>query len=216
MAYRRGITQGLRQGQGNISPEDVFNQAVREALKRKSFDHAALAIGTTKDRLQELIEGAITEGKSIQQLSKDIRDQFDVDGKVRPLRIARTEMTDTINDGTAETLRREGFREKEWSTVIDGRERESHAQADGQIVGMDDFFRIGGESCRFPGDDALSAGERINCRCAVLGAGLSEDRRAILGQSFLRAHGNLEKKLVVSLRRAFFEQRDRVLSHFPL
>ena len=64
-------------------------------------------------------------------------------------------MTDTINDATTYALRREGYRQKQWSTVIDGRERETHAAANGQVVGIDDPFRIGGASWHHPGDPHL-------------------------------------------------------------
>ncbi len=66
-----------------------------------------------------------------------------------------------------------------------------------------------------PGSETLSAGEKINCRCTVVGVGVPEDRKAQLDKRFLRAHGALEGKFVVQLRRAFQEQRTRVLSHFP-
>jgi hypothetical protein len=54
----------------------------------------------TKDQLQALIDKTITNGESVQQLGKAIK-EFAIDGLVRPLRIARTELADTINDGTS-------------------------------------------------------------------------------------------------------------------
>jgi SPP1 gp7 family putative phage head morphogenesis protein len=200
---------------GNAKPEDVFTVAVQNVLKNKSLFHASLAVGTTKDELQALIDTAIKEGQSVKQLAKAIGDQFDIDGRVRPLRIARTELTDTINDGTVQTIDKQGYRQKEWSTVIDGRERETHAAADGQVVGINDPFRVGGATCQYPGDDSLPPELRINCRCVTLAAGLPEDRRRIMGDRFLRAHGQLEKSLVIHLRREFERQRRRILSNFP-
>lgn len=213
--FKKGIDQGLAQGGPNLTNEDIFTDSLKLALKMKSFSHAAQAIGTTTDQLQALIEKAATEGQSVDQLAKSIKDQFSFDTKVRPLRIARTELTDTINDGTTQALRKEGYREKQWSTVVDGRERETHAAADGQTVGMDEMFSIGGSSCRFPGDEALPPSERINCRCAIVAAGLPEDRIRKLGEMFLRTHGKLEHTLVIHLRREFLRQRNRVLAHFP-
>lgn len=213
--FRKGVEQGLLQGAGTVAVDDVFTAFVFAQLKKKNLEHAALAVGTTKERLQELLKTAIEEGQSIDQLASAVRESFDNTSKVRSLRIARTELTDTINDGTEQTLRKEGYQTKEWSTVIDGRERETHHHANGQVVAMDGFFKVGGESCRYPGDDTLSAGERVNCRCVCLGSGLPEDRRRRLGVAFLRVHGALERQFVVHLRRAFLAQRERVLSHFP-
>lgn len=212
--FRKGIDQGLLVG-GNATAQDIFTLVVQNALKNKALEHATLAIGTTKDELQSLLDTAVKEGQSVQQLAKAIKDQYDIDGKVRPLRIARTELTDTINDGTVQTLDKQGYTQKEWSTVIDGRERDSHAAADSQVVGIKESFRIAGQSCLYPGDDSLPPGERINCRCAVVAAGLPEDRRRAVGDRFLRAHTALEKRFVIVLAQEFARQRLRVLSHFP-
>jgi hypothetical protein len=43
--------------------------------------------------------------------------------------------------------------------------RPTHAEADGQVVGFDEMFMVGGEECEFPGDPALSDAEAINCQC---------------------------------------------------
>jgi hypothetical protein len=109
-------------------------------------------------------------------------------------------------------LRKEGYRKKTWSTVIDGRERPTHNAANGQTVASDAPFTVGGAHGMYPGDPILPPSESINCRCAVIGGGVPEDRIAPLGRRFLRIHGSLENKFVVALRKAFLAQRDRVLS----
>lgn len=43
--------------------------------------------------------------------------------------------------------------------------RPTHSEADGQVVGFDELFVVGGEECEFPGDPALSDAEAINCQC---------------------------------------------------
>lgn len=214
-AFQKGIRQGMAQGSQPLKFEDIFTDAVKLAIKQKALYHAALSTGATKAELQVLIHTAITKGQSVSQLAKAIKDQFAIDSKVRPLRIARTELTDAINDGTTQTLRKEGHRGKEWSTVRDGRERETHAAADGQVIGIDDVFNVGGHTCRYPGDDNLPPHERIFCRCTVVAAGLTEDRIRRINDSFIRSHGQLEKSLVLHLRRDFERQRNRVLAHFP-
>jgi uncharacterized protein with gpF-like domain len=192
--------------------ENLFTEAVRRAIARKSFEHAVLAVGTTRDQLAELVQKATLEGQGTAELAKNIRDAFDFNSKVRSLRIARTEMTDTINDAASTTLKREGYRQKQWSTVIDGNERPEHAAADGQTVDIHAPFHVGGESAMFPGDSNLSASNRIGCRCTVVGGDIPEDRIRHIGEQFLRIHGSLENKFVVALRKAFLLQRDRVLS----
>ncbi len=213
--FRRVVERGLAQGDGSKDVEDIFTDQVKQSVKEKSYAEAALSVGATKEEIQALIDKAIEEGQSVQQLAKAINDQFDVDSRMRSLRIARTELTDTINDGTLRTLVAEGYAQKEWRTVVDGRERESHALLNGEVVGIHEQFQVGDGHAMAPGDANLPPGERINCRCALTGAGISEDRKRVLDEQFLRLHGALEKRLVIELRRAFERQRDRVLAHFP-
>jgi uncharacterized protein with gpF-like domain len=56
---------------------------------------------------------------------------------------------------------------REWIAASGERTRSSHNAADGQTVGMDEPFIIGGESLDYPGDPSGSADNVINCRCAV-------------------------------------------------
>lgn len=212
--FKKGVELGLLQGEG-FTVEDIFTESVQAALKQKALHHATLATQTTKGQLQTLLQQAFDEGQGIPELARGINEQFKINSRVRSVRIARTEMTDVINDGTLRTLIREGYTQKEWSTVIDGRERDAHHSANGQTVGINDLFTVGGESARYPGDDNLSAAGRVNCRCTLVGAGIPEDRKYQLGQRFLRTHTNLENRFVVYLRRAFEQQRRRILSHFP-
>ena len=210
-AYQHGIDNVLL----GRARRKGFSEFVRERLRRKSLEHAALAVATTKKKLQEVLMETLDEGGGVQELARGIRNVFAISSKVRSLRIARTELTDVINDGSNETLRSEGYPQKEWSTVIDGAERPTHHNANGQTVGVNEFFRVGSEAARYPGDATLTPGERISCRCLIVGAGLSEDRKRQVGRRFLRVHGALERRFVVSLRRAFDAQRDRILTQFP-
>ena len=215
LAFKKGVLQGLGQIVSNVKVDDVFTEAVQRLLKVKAYEHAAQAVGTTKDVLQNLIGNAIEQGQGTEALGRAIREEFDGMARVRGLRIARTEMTDTINEATQAALHAEGAQAQEWSTVIDGRERDTHHEANGQIVGINELFKVGGDSARYPGDDNLPPESRINCRCTILAAGLPEDRRRELGQDFLRAHGSLERNFMVDLRKAFLLQRDRIISRLP-
>jgi hypothetical protein len=56
---------------------------------------------------------------------------------------------------------------KQWVAATDERTRIDHTSADGQIVGPDEMFEIGGESMAFPGDPNASPENVINCRCVL-------------------------------------------------
>lgn len=59
---------------------------------------------------------------------------------------------------------------KQWSTVLDERTRESHSEADGQIVDTNEPFIIQGQRLMIPGDSTLGAtpDNFINCRCSSI------------------------------------------------
>lgn len=56
---------------------------------------------------------------------------------------------------------------KQWMSAEDDRTRPSHSEADGQEVGQDDPFIVGGVSLMYPGDPSAPAREVVNCRCVV-------------------------------------------------
>lgn len=84
--------------------------------------------------------------------------------------IARTESTAVANYGALAALAAEGVTHKEWVATLDIRTRESHAEANGQVVRIDEEFRVGDEKLAFPGDPSATVGEVANCRCTMVGA----------------------------------------------
>lgn len=59
---------------------------------------------------------------------------------------------------------------KTWMTILDGRERMTHRNADGQTVPVNMPFHVGGSEMMFPLDDSLGAppDEIVNCRCQAI------------------------------------------------
>lgn len=70
-----------------------------------------------------------------------------------------------------EQLKQQGYKYKQWHTIMDGRERATHAIANGQTVPIDQPFIVGGFRMMFPRDVTYGApiSERINCRCSITG-----------------------------------------------
>jgi uncharacterized protein with gpF-like domain len=82
--------------------------------------------------------------------------------------IARTETHGAANYGAQQAAKATGLPvRKEWVAAGDERTRESHRAADGQKVGLDERFNVGGAWLLFPGDPDGPPGETINCRCAI-------------------------------------------------
>lgn len=210
MGFQKGILLGQQFGTGPL-PKDVFTVAVRESIRRQAFEKMGFVNETTKEMLKTALREAVDEGIGTKAFAKTVRDLYDGMEKHRSLTIARTELTSVINDGTTQTLKAEGHSEKEWSTVLDGRERDSHHEANGQVVRIDQTFKLAGGNAMYPGDPNLPPEENCNCRCTILGAGLPEDRRIAAGKMMLRFHGALEHRLNASMQLAFDRQAERVI-----
>lgn len=158
------------QGVLNDLPQNVrdsITQFVQGLFKQPYWQD----MGTNARReIITTIERGLTEGLSNEQIAKDLAGRLDDMGEVRAMRAARTESTGALNYGqqvVREQLAEEGIvKGKEWLSIIDQDTRGTHADADGQQVGVNDKFLVGGQACDYPGDTVLSVEERVNCRCA--------------------------------------------------
>jgi SPP1 gp7 family putative phage head morphogenesis protein len=145
---------------------DIFNELVLDWVNGTKIDFAKEVVGTTIDKLNDAMNAGLEAGESVPDIAKRVRDVFDNATKYRSTMIARTETTASANFGTLESYRQSGVVEgKEWLATMDMRVRDSHAEMDGEVVGIDDVFSNG---CSFPGDPAGGAEEAINCRCTMV------------------------------------------------
>ncbi len=161
---RPWVQQHLREVTNRLvrTPDEVFN------LMRRQLDDG------------------INDGESIPELAARIDAELLSAGSERwqgrAVVIARTETVSAYNGGTQdafevmdeEGLFEEGL-EKVWLASMDARTRDSHFAADGQRVALDGAFQVGGFPGMYPGDPALPAKERIQCRCTVLYVEPDED-----------------------------------------
>lgn len=133
---------------------------------------------TTRTQIIRQIRTGQSEGQGVETIADNIVSVVGSISKVRGALIARTETHAAANAGADQAARATNIPlKKEWVSVSDHRTRDSdddfdHAAADGQVVEMDQPFRIpkssgGFELLMFPGDPAGSPGNVINCRCSV-------------------------------------------------
>lgn len=61
------------------------------------------------------------------------------------------------------------YRNKTWNTIIDGKERDSHAAMNGVTIPINAVFHLAGGDCYYPRDDSLgmSDEEICSCRCSL-------------------------------------------------
>lgn len=168
---------------------DIKNPLVDEFISARALDMAGLVTQTTYAAIrQEMIEG-VAAGEGIPEIAKRIRGVFDNASRNRSVTIARTEVISAYNgsmDAIGRALPRDVVGAKEWIATRDGRTREAHANADGQVADIGGAFQVGGYSMEYPGDYRAPAELTVNCRCAVgllTPDSLTPDQLAALGRN---------------------------------
>lgn len=99
-------------------------------------------------------------------------DELDVGGLSfmdRMKRDARTAVTGLDGILTSSALRDQGFTRKRWVTRHDAKVRETHVEAEGQTVPIDQHFTVGGHPLMYPGQRGAPPSLVINCRCTLVG-----------------------------------------------
>lgn len=197
----------------NQLPDDValtagekisISAALLPFFDRTSVDHAVEINDTTEDDMHRAVQAVHTDrpvdAPALQGVEVAVLGAAVLHHQLRGRRtsIATTE-TQLAAEATkvteAEVLSglqptvggggpRHGQPSKRWDSVSDNRVREAHLSADGQVVSIDQAFRVGGEQLMYPGDTSLGAsvGNIINCRCSATydAAEIAERRRSLL------------------------------------
>jgi len=138
----------------------VANEATRRRITSVSE--------TTRNRIVSAVRTGYEEGEGVSVVAARIIESAPEISTARAAVIARTETHSAANYGGNAAAAETGLPlSKEWIAASDERTRQSHADADGQIVPMDSAFQVGGESLMFPGDLTGDPAETVNCRCCV-------------------------------------------------
>lgn len=125
---------------------------------------------TTRKKIANRIAANQMAGRTVREVAQDI-DKFYLDEIIpnRSMTIARTEVGRAVNWAQQQIAEEVDVpMEKEWLALDDDRTRATHANADGQRVGLNDPFEVGTSELQYPGDQAGPPDEVINCRCTVL------------------------------------------------
>jgi SPP1 gp7 family putative phage head morphogenesis protein len=165
---------------------DVRNLFAEEWFDEYVLKFAQPIMATTADDISRLMQTAQEEGWSIPQMDKALDELFNqyINGgglseearqwfadrtpAYRKELISRTETIRASNAGSNALYKDWGAKQKEWLATSDERTRPEHVEANGQVVGMDEKFSVGGEDMEYPGDPAGSPSNFCNCRCTVL------------------------------------------------
>lgn len=169
--YGERILSGLKSHSPNVRKDsnDIFMRKVQEYVGTWSLNTSELITATTMKQLRTLIKDGEVKGLGVREIAKNIEEKIPSISNVRANTIARTETHSAAGYANESAAEATGLQlKKEWVAFIDGREREAHAEADGQVVNRDEDFTVDGEQLQYAGDPSGSAGNIINCRCVIL------------------------------------------------
>lgn len=153
-----------------IEPTTVADQIMKNWIATFGVLEVKRITKTTLRDVRKVIDEGVAEGLSERQIAAKIRAVSAVFAGNRAQTIARTETHSSSNVAAQATAEATGLNmRRQWVSSKGERTRHTHREADGQIVGMNENFTVGGASLRYPGDQlAGSPRETINCRCAVV------------------------------------------------
>lgn len=196
---REGVVAGRTAQARRFSFAIDFDRVPRRAIEQLD-DWAVTASESVRDTLEEeatnFIRGAFREGADIPSIADEFQEwtdgrltgshaeQLARDATIGPARVGEH----TANQDAA------GVVAEQWDTTLDGRERDSHHDANGQIVLVGGNFSVGDDLLAHPKDPAGSVEETTNCRCnalPVFADDLDDDELETL-----RAGGRITKGIV--------------------
>lgn len=129
---------------------------------------------TTVKRILGLIQQGIDEGMGPRDIGALIRRDVGYT-RYRSVMIARTETITAANQGKMMAAHTNvNVLKKGWIPTIDNRTRSSHRKMENtSFLPLDSVFMVdkrdgSQEGCQYPGDEALSGENRINCRCSLV------------------------------------------------
>jgi HK97 family phage portal protein len=168
--YIQALDHGIKFGASFLGQVnfDVRNPLAQEAILRRCNRIKTLVCDTTRNNLRRSLEQGVVSGENIMQLSERVKGIFGSEFlRYRALRIARTEVVASVNEGEMLAMQAEGVEKKKWVTAGDEHVRKTHqAEGAGEPIPIDATFPY--TRLLHPGDENGAAGEVINCRCCMI------------------------------------------------
>lgn len=147
---------------------DNFRRLVEQFIIGVGASKITQISSTTESQIRQIVQEGVSDGLGVDAIARNLRSNAPVLAGVRAAVISRTETHTASQWAQVTAIRDTGLQlRKEWVAAADERTRFDHSAANGQIVGQDESFTVGGEQLEFPGDPAGSAGNVINCRCVL-------------------------------------------------
>lgn len=168
--YASRVLSGLKSHYGiqTKATEDQFRRFMQAWVELEGAELVVNITANTKAYLKQALQKGIEQNLTVEEIARNIRNSNHIAGISRGRVIARTEIIRASNLGSLQGARDSNLNlQKEWIATRDDRTRIDHSVLDGQVIGMDQEFNVGGQSARYPGDLRLSAGQSVQCRCTL-------------------------------------------------
>jgi hypothetical protein len=155
-----------------VQMDPGFEAGMGKYIRKNAARKVVEIDDTTKARIARLIQQGIDNGLTNVEVAASIREAGLIDSAYRSAVISRTESHAAGNAGSLQSaIDSEVVKEKEWISTEDERTRDgSDSDFDHTNVAnvpVDEPFIVSGEELMYPGDPSGSAGNIINCRCAI-------------------------------------------------
>jgi hypothetical protein len=157
--------------------DNPWKMAPQTALRFiKTRDKLLSSVGeTAQSQLNTALSAGLDKGETVEQLAARVKGVFNNLSNNEARRIAMTETSAAYGFSRHEAMTDAGIEYKAWLTSGGDNVRAAHEAAgaeygpDGAIP-IDDPFFVDGEALMYPGDNAGSAGNVINCHCVQIAA----------------------------------------------
>ncbi len=194
---------------------NMLNPLVTGYVDRFSSEKIVGINDTTRDGVRRVLVESIEAGEGADELARRMRDKFDQFSLTRSASIARTEVNTSANFATWGGHKMSGVVDKRgWSTALDGRARADHVDANGQVVGIDEPFTVGGHETMYPGGTGV-AEQDIQCRCgqyAVIEDPKTGIKSIVMVKAFDDETRDDQDRVIVALQIVFDQQLQDVLA----
>jgi hypothetical protein len=171
--YAKTFDKFIKKGVSSREYVTQWESAFGLYARQVAATNVVLVSGTAKKTLIKITQRLFSDpefmGLGYQEKARILKKQFKKYSTYQAQRLVRTETTRAANYGVEQSALTVFPGEnlvKEWSTSLDGKEREWHAAANGQVVKNSDSFIVGGEPIMRPGEG--SAKNVVNCRCSAI------------------------------------------------
>lgn len=182
------------QGQGvplmlPLNQEQMISAiTLNSKLSAPLYNTLGFNIDFLKTSVRMEISRGIAQALSYQEIARNIKNTTNVDYN-KSLRIAKTEGHRIQNESAynvqVEAIKKGANIVKQWDSTLDGKTRPTHRTLDGQIVGVNEYFKSeSGYKALYPGDFGVPS-EDCNCRCVIL----QRAKWALTDEEFTKMNG---------------------------